>query len=161
MIPDRLDCFMDKTLDMLDFYGEDLVASSEAILARGADEPLAPLLDNLLNALLSGAEEAQQMQPGLEEVLTLHDTHVARAAASVCLSESHFRKLFKAGIGIGPKQFVRIRRIDRAVRAMAAGTARSLTELAYELGFYDQAHFIRDFKAITSLTPSAFRKALS
>jgi AraC-like DNA-binding protein len=46
-----------------------------------------------------------------------------------------------------------------AVAAIDAGYTGSLTELAHEHGWYDQAHFIRDFTALVGVTPGQYRQS--
>lgn len=75
-------------------------------------------------------------------------------------SYSHFRKLFKEEIGLSPKEYIKVIRIQRAIQLLRAKNKTSLTSLAYELGYFDQAHFIHDFKAITQSSPKIFAKSL-
>ena len=60
-------------------------------------------------------------------------------------------------VGYTPKNYYRIIRFNRAIREMAF-RKNSLTSIGYECGFYDQAHFIKDFRLFTGTTPSLFRK---
>ena len=62
--------------------------------------------------------------------------------------------------GLGVHAFVRVLRINRAVRCLQAG-APSLTRLAQELGYFDQAHFIHDFKAVCGVSPGQYRAGMS
>lgn len=66
-------------------------------------------------------------------------------------------RLFNRHVGTSPKRFFRLSRFQSAVNGlMWAG--RDLTTLTYELEYYDQPHFIRDFKSFTGSSPSAFLK---
>ncbi len=66
--------------------------------------------------------------------------------------ERDFRRI----VGIMPKELSRILRFNRAFNAINSGEYRDLHDLVFECGYYDQAHFINEFKRFTSLTPSAF-----
>ncbi|WP_207514745.1 helix-turn-helix domain-containing protein [Longitalea luteola] len=59
--------------------------------------------------------------------------------------------------GYTPKEFLNVRRFYHAVRLMYRSD-RSLTDICHHLGFYDQSHFIKDFKVYTSLSPLQFKK---
>lgn len=59
-------------------------------------------------------------------------------------------------VGASPRQYLRLRRYQDALTRLMAGQPQSLTELAHELGYYDQAHFINDFKSFTGSAPSVF-----
>ncbi|WP_310395657.1 helix-turn-helix domain-containing protein [Hymenobacter sp.] len=68
----------------------------------------------------------------------------------------HLERLFGQAVGVSPKHFCRIIRFQQAFRWLAR--AESLTAVATACGYYDQAHFIRDFRHFTGTTPSAFRR---
>lgn len=71
-------------------------------------------------------------------------------------TERHSRRLFLKYTGITPKKFLRIIRGQAALKIMAAQSQNSLTELAHNLGYYDQAHFINEFKSLYNTTPLQF-----
>ncbi|WP_310395570.1 helix-turn-helix domain-containing protein [Hymenobacter sp.] len=75
-------------------------------------------------------------------------------AAGLALSRDPFEKHFRRLVGTSPKQFAAIVRL-RGVLAHRP-VARSLTELAHAAGYFDQAHFNKDFKAFTGQAPTAF-----
>lgn len=49
-------------------------------------------------------------------------------------------------------------RFQYAVKKLSAMDGQALTDLAYQCGYFDQAHFIRDFKLFSGLTPGEFRQ---
>jgi AraC-like DNA-binding protein len=63
---------------------------------------------------------------------------------------------FLQQIGMSPKQLGKVIRLQAALELMLQENTESLTSIAYEAAYYDQAHFIRDFKELTGTTPSAF-----
>ena len=73
------------------------------------------------------------------------------------LSATHFNRQFLATFGRSPTQFVHSLRIEKG-RQMLAQTDRGIGVIALELGYHDQSHFTRKFKAITGLTPRVYRK---
>ncbi|MCO6478762.1 MAG: AraC family transcriptional regulator [Phaeodactylibacter sp.] len=66
------------------------------------------------------------------------------------------RRLFDQYLGMPPRDFLRIYRFFRAYRALLGGRYHSLTKLAIETGYYDQAHFIHDFREFTGMSPHQF-----
>jgi AraC-like DNA-binding protein len=70
------------------------------------------------------------------------------------LSTSQFQRQFAAQVGMTPKLFARTIRFDRALIARRKGPGRSWTDIIHELGYFDQAHFIRECRAFTGLPPS-------
>lgn len=79
-------------------------------------------------------------------------------AALVDLSQSHFSHAFKAATGLPPHQFQLQTRVRRGQAMLAAG-GHSLTDIAVEAGFSDQAHFTRVFRKIVGETPAAWQRS--
>ncbi|MCG8688707.1 MAG: helix-turn-helix domain-containing protein [Desulfobacterales bacterium] len=73
----------------------------------------------------------------------------------------HPRKLeriFNRYVGTSPKGFLRLNRFQSALNSLLKDEHLPLTRLAYDFDYYDQPHFIRDFKAFTGASPSRFLK---
>jgi AraC-like DNA-binding protein len=79
---------------------------------------------------------------------------VESVAERLGVTARHLRRAFTESVGIGPKEFARTVRLQRAVRT--AGTASDWARVAAGAGYYDQAHLIADFRELVGLTPSAF-----
>jgi AraC-like DNA-binding protein len=79
---------------------------------------------------------------------------IARLASASGLSESAFLRRFRDHIGASPRAFASIVRLQRV---LAMGPRSSdLTSLALDAGYYDQSHFIRDFRGMTGQAPGSF-----
>ena len=76
-------------------------------------------------------------------------------------SSRHLARLFRERCGLSPKGLRRIQRVNTAARLIQGQMDISLTSLAQELGYFDQAHFIHDFRAVCGVTPGAYRASLS
>lgn len=63
---------------------------------------------------------------------------------------------FAQQIGISPKQLGKVIRLQSALKRMLDGEIENLTQVAYDSDFYDQAHFIKDFKEFTGTNPKDF-----
>lgn len=63
---------------------------------------------------------------------------------------------FRRKIGLSPKQLGKVIRLQAALNMILNGRESALTEVAYQSEYYDQAHFIRDFKEFTGTTPLRF-----
>jgi AraC-like DNA-binding protein len=74
------------------------------------------------------------------------------------ISPSALEKRFRRLVGTTPKKFSSIIRFNNVLKEL--DQARSFTDLCYEHQFFDQAHFIRDFKQYTGDTPKNFRRFL-
>ena len=98
---------------------------------------------------------------GLLEILgeMLHDRGIVRveqAAAAAGLGVRALQRLFATFVGVGPKAVLVRYRMHDAVAALDDGDD-DLAGLAASLGWYDQAHFCRDFRAVVGSTPSAYQ----
>jgi AraC-like DNA-binding protein len=82
---------------------------------------------------------------------------VASLAAELGWSRRHLAVRFREELGMPPKALARIVRFERALERLRAG--HDLAALALDAGYYDQAHFNRDFRAFAGTTPTAFRLA--
>jgi AraC-like DNA-binding protein len=131
--------------------------------ATGPSEGVAAL-DRALLAATDGAPD----DPRYDRVLTivaelLADrslTQVGQLEDRYGLSARSLQRLFLHYLGVGPKWVIRRYRIHDAVTDLDAGYTGPLADLAASLGWYDQAHFIRDFTALVGQTPGDYRRGL-
>ncbi|NUT93257.1 MAG: AraC family transcriptional regulator [Saccharothrix sp.] len=136
----------DRTIDATEVFGP-LPADPEV------DE-----LEDFLRAHLPerdpGAEEAVAAvarvaaEPGI--------TRVDALAAELDLGVRQVQRLFAEHVGVGPKWVIRRYRLHEVTERLAAGVATDWAALAADLGYTDQAHFIRDFRAMFGETPTHY-----
>jgi len=72
-------------------------------------------------------------------------------------SKRKIERLFNAQTGMSAKEYATNLRIEFARKLIKSNNSTSLTEIAYTLGYYDQAHFIKQFKKSTGLSPGEYR----
>lgn len=84
------------------------------------------------------------------------DIDVGRLACEAGLSRSHFFRLFESSIGVPPRVFYNVVRLEHAVKAVVTGDSR-LADVGMRLGFEVPAHFTRFFRNHTGVSPSEFR----
>lgn len=75
--------------------------------------------------------------------------------------QRRLQQRFKSEIGISPKLFMRTLRINQVIEQMKSKPMQSLTQLALEYNYFDQTHFIKDFKQFTGLSPNKFLNAIN
>ncbi len=85
---------------------------------------------------------------------------IQRVQQDVGLSHTRFIQLFREHVGLTPKLFHRVRRFRGVLDYIDKGKAMSWAELASEFGYFDQAHFIREFRTFAAITPSEYCRQL-
>ncbi|MGD9561751.1 MAG: helix-turn-helix domain-containing protein [Pyrinomonadaceae bacterium] len=83
---------------------------------------------------------------------------IARMNEKIGYSQKHFTEMFRRSVGITPKSYLKIMRFQKAVRTIDAATGIEWDMIAQDCGFYDQAHFINDFKHFSGFTPDQYSK---
>jgi AraC-like DNA-binding protein len=97
----------------------------------------------------------------VDQIMADHDlTRVEDAAARSGIGTRRLQRLFATYVGVTPKWVIRRSRLHEAVERLDQGHQVDLAFLARELGYFDQAHFARDFRAAVGRPPAAYAKAV-
>lgn len=118
--------------------------------------------------LLSILSKRDRFSPGVDDRFILQVTNqmvasagglrVAAMADECGISRKQFDRRFLREVGMAPKLFNRLVRFQYAI-GLLQGSMRTV-EVAYESGFFDQAHFNRDFRALSGITPGQFYSSI-
>lgn len=124
------------------------------IMGAMDENALKTLLDNFFMSF--GRSEHQPLAAVIEYIM-IHNglLKVKDMTAFAGISERQLERLFKRYIGLSPKYYARIIRFNYIFELISSGKS-SWMEVVYHSGYYDQSHFIRDFKAFTGEDPSAY-----
>lgn len=118
-------------------------------------------LDVLEQLLIGRLRAARGLHPavahGLQRLVA--GASVQEAVERSGASHRHFIALFREGTGLAPKTYSRLLRFQAVLRRLASEPGLGAAELAHDLGYSDQAHFQRDFRAFSGLTPQEWRRA--
>lgn len=151
----------DRSLPLQDVFGTAAASLEGEVLAHdGDDERMIATAERFLAGHLPAAE------PEVERVGVIVDDIAAdRGITAVEQVQERWRigrrtlqRLFNGYVGVGPKWVINRYRLHEAIERLAAGGAVDWTELALELGYFDQAHFIRDFKALVGRPPAEYAR---
>jgi AraC-like DNA-binding protein len=153
-----LDELSNEHVALADLWGPAALAVQEAAMRATPEERFASV-ERVLTARMAGAR-----LPHAAVVRALHTLAAARGPSPVGavveasgLSARRFIELFRRDVGMPPKRFWRVMRFRRALRALTRGASANLTSLALDNDYYDQAHFIREFKEFSGITPTTYR----
>lgn len=147
---------------LTDLWGE---AATRHLLDRLAASrstaDVAELLDSALCERLARAgprRDAAQLSLAAADRLT--SASVNAVAADLGVSERHLRRVFRETVGVSPKTYAKLTRFHRALQAARAVAHPSWARVAAMAGYYDQAHLIAEFRAITGVTPRTLLREL-
>lgn len=115
----------------------------------------------VLETHLERRREDLRLHPAVAYALDRFEalTPVHEVVRQTGYSHRHFIALFRRAVGLAPKSWCRVRRLQAALRQAARSPASSWAEIACDAGYADQAHLHRDFRALAGLTPAAYRES--
>lgn len=148
--------------EVLGLPGARLAAEIRATMAEDPADPEAQAqavahLESAMNSLLPMDEEGLLVNAIVEHVETDTTVHrVSQVAEKFGLTERSLQRLCARRIGLTPKWLVQRRRLHEAAELLRVAGTPVLARIAADLGYADQAHFTRDFRRVTGLTPGEF-----
>ncbi|MDR2083595.1 MAG: helix-turn-helix domain-containing protein [Bacteroidales bacterium] len=145
----------------LKYLNKDLYAELESKLAKESSFQLkVNMVEECLFKLLINNKkdfEFRRINNAIESIrITKGNIDIDTLASNACLSRKQFERIFSEYIGISPKQYLKTIRLQATIHFKSKHKNVSMTELTYINGYYDQSHFINDFKTMTGLTPKQF-----
>jgi AraC-like DNA-binding protein len=131
-----------RRLDQHDREPRSIIAAIETLLSPWAalDEPVLDLMGQAIDSM-------RHLPPS---------ARVQEIADANHLSPRTLQRLFRRYVGVSPKWVLKRLRIHQAVEQIASDPAPHWTRLALELGYYDHAHFIRDFRLVVGRSPTQY-----
>ncbi len=146
------------------------VVSARQVWGPAVDEVLSSVFrDQIIDrepvsrflAVLNPTREPEAERAGQAVDRALHDPSLLRVedyAAAMDLGVRQLQRLFQKYVGVSPKWVLRRFRLQEAAQTLDNNPAVSWTDLALQLGYFDQAHFVNDFKAVLGVTPGDYRR---
>jgi AraC-like DNA-binding protein len=152
------DALTDKIVPLDDIWGR---SGGDLCVELLAARRLPEVLDRLSHAIAVRTRQtfepaSARLARGAVRLLEGGEARVESVAEQLGVTGRHLRRAFTQSVGIGPKDFARTVRLQRAVRM--AATSKDWVRIAADAGYYDQAHLIADFRELVGLTPGAFLK---
>ena len=111
----------------------------------------------LLQRLPDRDDKAALAREMVERILRERDLLTVDDLSARCdVSIRSLQRLFSQYVGVSPKWVIRRYRLHELLEQIHSGTQIDWAQLAAELGYFDQAHLIRDFKSITGYAPTEY-----
>ncbi|WP_299228706.1 AraC family transcriptional regulator [uncultured Psychroserpens sp.] len=151
-IPEKLNRFQNKLVELSQIWNDSNLLISR-IEAAKTDTERVNCIENFLKSKVENRKDST-----IDKVLQyIHNSNgfieVGQLLDVVKLSSSQFRKRFNEEIGTSPSQYCKIQRANTSLKLLKDKSYNSLTGLAYDLGYFDQSHFIKDFKSVIGFSP--------
>ncbi|MGE0463497.1 MAG: helix-turn-helix domain-containing protein [Vicinamibacterales bacterium] len=153
--------FANRMVNLDDVWG----AEGKRLTARLAEAPdwegCFDILDREIGARVSAARPTHPNVTWAMKTLmaTSGQVRIARLVKETGWSARHLAARVQAEFGLPPKTMARVLRLGRAVETLRREGVIRLAEVAADCGYYDQAHFSRDFRQFTGLTPTEFLRS--
>jgi AraC-like DNA-binding protein len=159
----HLSALTGREVGLEEMFGPEGLRLEHGCLALERPIDALPLVQAFLRERLS---EAALADPNLSLVRELTasmaraqpGTRVSEIAAEHDVSVRTVQRLFSAYVGVGPKWVLQRYRLHEALEQLHAGAATDWGRFALDLGYYDQAHFVRDFRALVGRTPNEYAR---
>ena len=145
-------------ISLTTFLGKDGDTLNEKIaLASTIEQRIKILSDYFISLQKNQKTDDERLKKSIQVIEKFNgNLKIKDLANDFFLSDKQFNRRFKEFSGFNPKMYARIVRIESAIKSFPEFS--SLSELALNAGYYDQAHFIRDFKSLTGFNPLEFWK---
>jgi len=148
----------DRAVPLEELYGSAIQSTMEAMVQESPTEQRIQAITTFLRKRLVDTATIDRIISETVQTLLTANGHipVGELARQNDLNPRKLQRSFAEAIGLSPKQLAKTIRLQAALKMLINQEHDRLTDLAYDGEFYDQAHFIKDFKAFTGRTPKTF-----
>lgn len=110
----------------------------------------------LLKKLYSYTSERFDRMNTVVQSINNGQQDIGELSKLACLGYKQFKRVFAEYIGLNPKEFLQIARFRKTSHSLHAGEQAHLNQLAYDGGYCDKSHLIKDFRTFTGYTPKEY-----
>ena len=149
--------FTNTPIDLELVVGADGRELDERMIAAASNEQRVDFASEFLHARLNrSCRDLPSTHLAVHSVLDAKgNVSISALARDHAVSTRQFERRFKEMAGLPPKLYSRVIRFQAATQYKLSG-ARDLTDIAYDCGYYDQSHFINDFREFSGYTPKEY-----
>jgi AraC-like DNA-binding protein len=152
---------IDDSYDAMDVFGSQMRDVNEQLQEAASFDEINEVITVFLLRQLKRLKKSMPFDAAMLEILRLSgNVSIEQIASLACLSLRQFERVSKERIGLPPKFFARLVRFSKAYRMRENFSNLSWTSIAHECGYFDQMHFIRDFKEFAGVAPGVIEKEL-
>lgn len=151
-----------RTITLEQVFGQRAASLAADVFSRADDEGMTEAVSDFLAAHLpppdSTVERVASIVDAIEADRNL--VTVEQLLARWRVAKRPLQRLFNEYVGVGPKWVINRYRLHEALERLHAGAPVDWSQLALELGYFDQSHFIRDFRSLVGRSPAQYVRAL-
>lgn len=165
LVDDEIGIFNDQVSDLTDVIGRDIKDLHSRLQETNSLAARINLLNDFFIGRLMRASGREERLNRVAHILTSirkdsTENNITHVADTFGITTRYLHKLVYQHTGLSPKSFDKIHRFQTSLKLIAENKL-PLTSVAYDAGYFDQSHFIRDFKSFTGLTPTAYLNNIS
>jgi AraC-like DNA-binding protein len=153
--------FTDTAVDLAAIWGDSINGIHERIAEATHLDDRTSVVEKFFSDRLPNERSVQfeYLNCAVRQIVESHGrAALPQIAQMLRVTPRYLEKLFIERVGIPPKLFAQINQLQNSVRLLNRDKTRSLTEICYKSGYYDQSHFIRAVKGFTGLRPSQLKR---
>jgi AraC-like DNA-binding protein len=150
----------EQQVDIKTLCGREGEILEEKILSAKNNFERVSILSDFLMCRLNGMKKQdEQIIASINNIIHNRQApSIAKLSDECYLSRRQFERKFGELAGLSPRVFLNIVKVNRAINHYLK-LEKTLTQVAYECGYYDQSHFIHDFKSFSGLSPKEYFRA--
>jgi AraC-like DNA-binding protein len=153
---------VDDNFDATDIFGKEMKEVNQRLQDACTFDGIKDVIESFLIKKVKTLKTALPFDNAMLELMKVSgNIPIERVASMACLSLRQLERVSKERIGLPPKLFARLVRFSKAYRYYETSPKKTWTSIAHECGYYDQMHFIRDFKQFAGMPPGAIEKELT
>jgi AraC-like DNA-binding protein len=157
ILHDRADLLYNRTVPLDDVLPRQQIDHIQSLLAgtREISQQILPVERFISSRIRAQDAISPQIEAAAAMIRNSHGRASIRAVARhAAMSQSALERHFRAAVGATPKKLSRLARLQHVCRLWDTG--KTLTEIAFEAGYCDQPHMVRDFRLFTGASPEDF-----
>jgi len=152
---------IDGHFDAADIYGNEIETVNNQLQEAQNFDEIKNIIELFLLKKVNILKKALPFDKAMLELMrTSGSMPMDKVASLACLSVRQFERVSKERIGIPPKFFARLIRFSKAYRMRENFPQMSWTSIAHNCGYFDQMHFIRDFRQFACVPPGIIERDL-
>jgi AraC-like DNA-binding protein len=151
--------FVDRVMDLESIIGKDGRYVTEQIFTASTIEQRIRILNDFL--IKQFRKSDQPAANGIDHALQLINQYagnisITDLAEKSYVTERTLRRYFEERVGVNPKLYSKLLRFGKVIGLIEKGVIKTWRDIPFDFGYFDQSHFIRDFKQFSGKTPTEY-----